>query len=78
MEPSKIEITNLRDDEENIKVEAINMSKNYLMFGLVCSGMIIAKKTGFSREEYLDAVQRLAEEYESNLSVGYKEVFADD
>ncbi|WP_024748157.1 hypothetical protein [Levilactobacillus namurensis] len=78
MEPSKIEITNLRDDEENIKVEAINMSRNDLMFGLVCSGMIIAKKTGLSREEYLNAVQRLAEEYESNLSVGYKEVLADD
>lgn len=78
MEPSKIEITNLRDDEENIKVEAINMSRNDLMFGLVCLGMIIVKKTGLSREEYLNAVQRLAEEYESNLSVGYKEVFSDD
>lgn len=78
MEPSKIEITNLRDDEGNIEVSAVNVSRYDLMFGLVTSGMVVAKQMELSREEFLDVLQGLTWNYEFDLTKGCKEVFSDD
>lgn len=79
MKPSKVEIYNLRDDEEgNMRVSASDLSPFDLIYGLMTGSMGAAQKSGFTKKEFVDLFSNITEDYEKESVEGWKEVPADD
>lgn len=58
MEPSKITITNLRDDESKISFEAEYITPNEIITGLLTSAAVINRRCGLDLGDFLKIAAR--------------------
>ncbi len=76
MEPSKITITNVRDDEPNMAFDAEYVTPNDMITGLLINAAAISHQCGMSLEDILRAVVQCYGG--STVSEYHEEVFSDD